>query len=1201
MQQSTATQILRDRAGRHRSSAVRRRKPKQTTRPSRKNRTWASRLPSLETLEPLVLFNADVGALGDLRGGDVSNFSIMFDQTTGEVRKMPSADALYAFGDAVEFNGKPEYGAPPTHIEVPHDPSFAVAEGTFAMTFSADDIFGYHGLFAKDYSGESPGHIAAFVADGRLVARLQTANDSYYLETPHGSIEAGQQHHAAVTFGSAGFWLYLDGRMMDWKLELDQGLSSNSENLVVGASTWGRSDDYPDSVSNHFDGSISDFSFYGTQFDRQAVGALAGYEYSPPIVPGRVYGTNDSESLSGNDVHGGYGDDLVTGTAGNDRLDGGHGEDRLEGGDGDDLLISRSDGREPQIAQDYDSSDDPYGEVDPLTRTLYSDQPIEADDVLNGGAGADTFRFEPLINAKEHLILKHTMDTGMIHWHGVAGENDLVHDHWVDRIGNEVIEDFNREEGDRIEIVGHTVDVYDLRHVDTDGDGVLDASVIYLQSNQGNAGAHNKDKLGTITVFGDLVLESDLHVDAGPAYGIVNTIYALDEALSPQLGIPVADDGTPPPYPVPAEGTLPPGAVFGLINPVDFAGERRDYLQIAHDPSLQLEEGTIALTFNADDVFGGHALFSKDAYGESAGHITAFVYDGRIKVRLQSNDSEVWLRSAEGSVLPGDEHHLAVTFGSDGFWLYLDGRMTDWELDFTQGLDANTETMAIGASVWGRSAEDPDAVWSEFDGTIENLVVYDSQMTRQQVADLAGYEFMAMPVPGRTYSTDADESLQGTDVHAGYGDDVVLGTSGNDRLDGGHGEDRLEGGAGDDLLVSRSDGREPQLAQEYVPSEDDPYGELNPTTRTIYPDQPIEADDVLIGGEGADTFRFEVLINAKEDIILDHVMDNGMIHWHGVAGENTYVHDHWVDMIGNEVIADFSRAQGDKIEIVGHTVDLYHIEHVDTDGDDVLDATVLYLQSNQGNAGAHNKDQLGTITVFGDLVMYSDIFVDAKPAYGIVDMIDQLDEALTPRRGTPVAQDGTPPEYPMPNDGVLPVDAVFAVNNEVDFRGEDDDYLEVAHRESLQLREGTYSLKFVADDIWGRRTLVSKDASGKGGGGHLTVSVYNGHLEARLQSASDSITLRSSEGTILPGIEYDVAVTFGGSGFMMYLDGEPVDVESGFDQGMEMNIENLVIGGNGWGRNEDRPYKVYDEFDGRIANFAVYDRQLSAVEVSDLR
>ena len=51
-------------------------------------------------------------------------------------------------------------------------------------------------------------------------------------------------------------------------------------------------------------------------------------------------------------------------------------------------------------------------------------------------------------------------------------------------------------------------------------------------------------------------------------------------------------------------------------------------------------------------------------------------------------------------------------------------------------------------------------------------------------------------------------------------------------------------------------------------------------------DHPLAADDVLVGGEGADTFLIQPLINAKKDIILRHVNDDRSIHWGGVAGEN---------------------------------------------------------------------------------------------------------------------------------------------------------------------------------------------------------------------------------------------------------------------------------------------------------------------------
>ena len=186
--------------------------------------------------------------------------------------------------------------------------------------------------------------------------------------------------------------------MEDWKTEFDQGIDQNIENLAIGGNTWSRTEDRPTATYDHFDGRIEDFTIYDSQFDRAQVADLVGLELNPTlakptVVNGRLLGTDNDETLTGAKVHGGYGDDMVNGTGGDDLLDGGHGEDRLFGGGGNDMLISRSDGREPEIAQDYSNEDDPYGEVNDDTRTIYPDQPIEADDVLIGGSRC---RYVPL-------------------------------------------------------------------------------------------------------------------------------------------------------------------------------------------------------------------------------------------------------------------------------------------------------------------------------------------------------------------------------------------------------------------------------------------------------------------------------------------------------------------------------------------------------------------------------------------------------------------------------------------------------------------------------------------------------------------------------------------------------------------------------------------------------------------------------------
>ena len=240
-------------------------------------------------------------------------------------------------------------------------------------------------------------------------------------------------------------------------------------------------------------------------------------------------------------------------------------------------------------------------------------------------------------------------------------------------------------------------------------------------------------------------------------------------------------------------------------------------------------------------------------------------------------------------------------------------------------------------------------------------------------------------------------------LNGGNGNDMIWGGSGNDNLSGGNGADLLvggfgadhmSGGSGNDVLLSRSDAGEMVAAQD--------------GTTQIFANETAAftaVNDVLTGGGGADTFRFEGLVNAKDEIVAKHVNADGTIDWAGVTGENNNVHDHWVDGFGNDTITDFNRAQGDKIEISAHTAEVKSIEHLDSNGDGKADYSVITVISQQGNAGAHDEDLLGTITVHGNLVKASDIQVDNMSVYGAYEKVGQLPA-------------GT--HYQLEDDGVLP-------------------------------------------------------------------------------------------------------------------------------------------------------------------------------------
>jgi hypothetical protein len=131
------------------------------------------------------------------------------------------------------------------------------------------------------------------------------------------------------------------------------------------------------------------------------------------------------------------------------------------------------------------------------------------------------------------------------------------------------------------------------------------------------------------------------------------------------------------------------------------------------------------------------------------------------------------------------------------------------------------------------------------------------------------------------------------------------------------------------------------------------------------------------------------MVNAKDEIVAKHVNADGTIDWVGVTGENGAVHDHWVDGFGNDTITDFNRSQGDKIEISAHTAEVKSIKYVDFNHDGRTDYSLITVISQQGNAGAHDEDLLGTITVYGNLVKASDI-TTTQTVYGAYEKVGEL-------------------------------------------------------------------------------------------------------------------------------------------------------------------------------------------------------------------
>jgi Ca2+-binding RTX toxin-like protein len=228
----------------------------------------------------------------------------------------------------------------------------------------------------------------------------------------------------------------------------------------------------------------------------------------------KLNGGTGNDTLDGGDgrdkLWGGDGEDLLMGGADRDVLEGGAGNDTLDGGAGNDKLYAFSWAGEPIPAQDE-------------AALVNLDEPVSDTDYLRGGEGADRFEFRWLIDATDEILAKHTdAKTGDIDYsmNGVAGENDNVHDHWVESIGVKVVEDYSAEDGDRLVFKGHTVNLDTVTHEDFDGDGTVDTVLDFVSNQGGNGGAHDGDYVGRVVILDELI--DTVNVNAGVFFGTLD-------------------------------------------------------------------------------------------------------------------------------------------------------------------------------------------------------------------------------------------------------------------------------------------------------------------------------------------------------------------------------------------------------------------------------------------------------------------------------------------------------------------------------------------------------------------------------------------------------------------------------------------------------------------------------------------------------
>ncbi|MFW5439425.1 MAG: LamG-like jellyroll fold domain-containing protein, partial [Methylophilaceae bacterium] len=172
---------------------------------------------------------------------------------------------------AVQFDGVDDY------ISIPHATDYELDNGTVQFWFKADAIGGLQGLFSKDYRDFGDGGHAGIWIDnaGNIQARIQSADADYYT-TSSTTVNVGQWHHVAFSFGSNGMELYVDGTLSDVNgytggLATTSGGLGNFEPIVLGTMSWISNPGALDNLTNFFQGAMDEVSIVDSQLTAEQI------------------------------------------------------------------------------------------------------------------------------------------------------------------------------------------------------------------------------------------------------------------------------------------------------------------------------------------------------------------------------------------------------------------------------------------------------------------------------------------------------------------------------------------------------------------------------------------------------------------------------------------------------------------------------------------------------------------------------------------------------------------------------------------------------------------------------------------------------------------------------------------------------------------------------------------------------------------
>ena len=776
------------------------------------------------------------------------------------------ADGISGDSSAIELNGS-------GHVEIPHDPNLMLDQGSVQLWFNAPDVESKQGLISKDSSGyDDGGHLTVWVDDGEIIVRLQSDDSSHYMTS---SIEVApdEWNLVNVNFGPEGMELYVNGQLAatndyDGGLGTSSGGTGNEEPIVIGANSWISSDGEDDNLLDFFSGRIDEVAIFGEPLSADQVGDLyttgtdgSGEGFTIPLnVDAALTDTDESETLSVNISGLPEGATLSAGT------DNGGGSWTLSPAQ----LIGLTIVVGAAISEDFDlvvtataTEDDGDTAETSTTLTVPTDVLAEAPTVTTSVASGD-----------EDTAIALNIGAALTDTDGSESMSIVI-----GGVPNGATLSAGTDNGDGTWTLTDTqLTNLTITPPDESGDNFqLTVTATSTEESTGDTATTSATLDVAVTAVAD---EPNLSVQVGNptlVSSYTDSVEALgptgywrfeetsgteadDSAAGDNDGIYQGDqdyDGD--------EVTLGAPGVTGDGSAVALDG---GYVEIPHDDSMLLNQGSVQLWFNTDDTDSRQGLFSKDSSGyDDGGHLTMYVENDVVVVRLQSDDHSFTISSTI-EVDEGDWNQVTFNFGPDGMQLYINGQEAGTN-NYTGGLgtssggDGNEEPIVIGANQWGSGNEVADNITNYFNGSIDEVAIYDTPLSGSQVTELydsatgGGAEASVFPVTIAASLADTDGSETLSIVVSGVPEDATL-SAGTENADGTWtlSPDQLTG-----LTMTVPEDVTADFNLTVTATATEENGNSASVSETVaidvpepvVPAGPTEGDDVLTGTAGADT------------------------------------------------------------------------------------------------------------------------------------------------------------------------------------------------------------------------------------------------------------------------------------------------------------------------------------------------------------